>query len=388
MSTFGYEVPHPGWFIQEELDARGWGQRDLAFILGIKEQYVNRIINGRVGISSEMAKAFAKAFDVDADFFATLQKSYDLAHADEPDPAIARRAQLQAVYPVREMIKRKWITDADLELQIARFFKVEAADQIPCMAHAAKKIYASEEATPAQLAWLFRVRQIAEAMPSKPYSERALCDALKRLRMLLAEPEEARHVPRILTECGVRFIIVETLATAKIDGVCTWLNAESPVIGMSLRYDRIDNFWFVLGHECEHVLKKHGQDVAVIDAELDSDRASDSGKISQQEKITNAAAANFCIPHSEMLSFIARKDSFFSERDIIGFARRMNVHPGLVVGQIQPHTKRWIFFRRYRVKIRHFLMPEAMVDGWGQVAPVSVEGMPTMTTRNESLCPV
>jgi HTH-type transcriptional regulator/antitoxin HigA len=50
----------------------------------------------------------------------------------------------------------------------------------------------------------------------------------------------------------------------------------------------------------------------------------------------------------------------------------MQVHPGIVVGQIQAHTKKWDFLRKYLVKIRQYLLPGAMVDGWGQVAPVSL----------------
>ena len=50
-----------------------------------------------------------------------------------------------------------------------------------------------------------------------------LGSALGRLRRLTLDPEEARHVPRILMECGIRFIVVESLPGAKIDGVCFWL---------------------------------------------------------------------------------------------------------------------------------------------------------------------
>lgn len=92
MTDFEYEVPIPGQFIQEELDARGWTQRDLAFILGMEETALNKIIRGKTGISLETSKALGTAFNVDADFFANLQKTYDLAHTPAPDPAIARRA--------------------------------------------------------------------------------------------------------------------------------------------------------------------------------------------------------------------------------------------------------------------------------------------------------
>src|SRR5689334_12457058 len=102
MLNYDYEVPLPGMYIQEELDARGWSQRDLAFILGMQEPDLNKIIKGKTGVSFEMSKALAKAFDVDADFFANLQKAYDFAHSKDPDPAVEQRAALQKIYPVRE----------------------------------------------------------------------------------------------------------------------------------------------------------------------------------------------------------------------------------------------------------------------------------------------
>src|SRR6266567_5792311 len=115
--------PPPGMFIKEELDSRGWGQRDLAYILDCHEQAVNLIVSGKRGISPGMAKALGAAFDVSPELFVNLQKAYDLALAREPDPDISRRARLQSSYPVREMIRRGWLVDADaanLELQMAR----------------------------------------------------------------------------------------------------------------------------------------------------------------------------------------------------------------------------------------------------------------------------
>ena len=373
VTTYNEAIPHPGYFIREELEARDWTQRDLAFILGVPEQSVNQIILGKRGISSEMAKSLGDAFEVSPEFFANLQKAHDLARAREPDPSVKRRARLQSSYPVREMIKRGWLEETDaamLELQMTRFFGAANYNEIPHIAHAAKKTR-YDEVPPSQLAWLFRVRQIAQSIPACPYSEKALRESLARMRYLTLDPEEIRHVPRILMECGVRLIFVETLPGAKIDGVCFWLGG-SPVIGMSLRFDRIDNFWFVLRHEIEHVLCKHGREQEVIDVELEGDRAGTGPSVSEEERIANSAAADFCVPTAEMESFIARKSPFFSERDILGFARRIQVHPALVIGQIRNHLRRWDFLSRYLVKIRQHATIGAIVDGWGQIFPVSV----------------
>lgn len=370
MSSYEHEVPRPGGFIQEELDARGWSQRDLAYILDMDEPALNKLIKGRYGISPDMAKALARAFDVDDDFFANLQKAYDIAHAREPDPAIESRARLQSVFPVREMIRRGWLQDVDAPLmnaQLARFFRM-SNENILEIKHAAKKTNFGEEATPTQLAWLYRVRQIAGYVQCGPYSQDALEGRIHHLRALMVEPEEIRHVPRLLEECGVRLVFVEGLSSGKIDGVCLWLNNKSPVIGMSLRFDRIDNFWFVLRHECEHVLRGHGRDQEIIDVNL----GQTDEMISQEEKLANEAAEEFCVPQENMNSFIVRKSPLFSERDIVAFAKTMGVHPGIVVGQIQRKTDRWDFLKRLQVKIRHVITRTAMVDGWGHIAPVQI----------------
>lgn len=370
------DVPHPGEFLKEELDARGWSQRDLAYILGAPEQAVNMIVSGKRGISPEMAKAFGEAFDISPDYFANLQKSFEMSNARAPDPGIARRAMLQSVYPVREMIRRGWFADTDiglLEAQMMRFFCKNDVSDIPYLAHAAKKADYSET-TPAQLAWLFRVRQIAVEMVTPNYVEKQLRAFVEDMPRYMLDPEQVRHVPRILSECGVRFVVVETLPKASIDGVCFWLDDKSPVIGITARHDRIDNFWFVLRHEIEHVLNKDGRgelNANSVDVDLEGDRAGTGDALPLEERRANAAAANACVPNDDIESFYVRKFPFISEKDMLGFARRVQRHPGIVVGQLQRKMQRYDWLTRYKVKVRSHLLDGSMADGWGVPAPVS-----------------
>jgi len=246
-----------------------------------------------------------------------------------------------------------------------------AVNDSPTIAHAAKRTRTSthddETPTPSQLVWFFRVKQIASTMLVPAYSESKLRDTLSTLAQHLEDPDGVRMVPKLLMECGVRFVLVEHFPGTGIDGVTFWLNQNAPVIGMSLRLDRIDNFWFVLRHEIEHVLNKHGQTLARIDVELD--------KMEQQpdeETIANAAASDFCVPKERMNDWFTRKRPLFSERDVIGFAKTMRRHPGLVVGQLQFKTKRYNLLRKHQIKIRTLASQGAIVDGWGHALPITL----------------
>jgi HTH-type transcriptional regulator / antitoxin HigA len=370
------DVPHPGEFIRDELEARGWSQRDLAYILGSPEQAVNMIVSGKRGISPDMAKALGDAFDVSAEYFANLQKAFEMSNARAPDPSIARRAQLQTTYPVREMIRRGWLEDTDiglLETQLMRFFCANDLGEVQHLAHAASKSDYSET-TPTQLAWLYRVRQLAADMPARAYSETKLRALVADLARYTVDPEELRFIPHMLAECGIRFVVVETLPNTRIDGVCFWLDDASPVIGMSTLKDRIDNFWFVLRHELEHVLNGDGMGgvtAAVIDSDIDAGRC-EEGDQSEEERLANEAAAHFCVPRDELESFFTRKFPFISEKDVVGFARRIQRHPGIVVGQLQRKMDRYNWLARYKVKVRQHVVTASVVDGWGAPASASL----------------
>jgi HTH-type transcriptional regulator/antitoxin HigA len=207
------------------------------------------------------------------------------------------------------------------------------------------------------------------------YSLQKLKAFVADMPRLMADPEEARHIPRALAECGVRYVVVETLPKANIDGVCFWLDAKSPTIGMTIRFDRIDNFWFVLRHEIEHVLNKDGQgklECQTVDHDLEGSNGGFGENLPPEERRANLAAAELCVPQDQLESFYVRKFPYISERDVIGFAKRVQRHPGIVVGQLQRKMERYDWLARHKVKIRQHIVANAVVDGWGVPANVSL----------------
>lgn len=371
----------PGQLIEALLRDRGWTQRVLAIVLDLDETGINRLVADKRPVDAALALALEELFKVPAERFLELQKSFDLAKERlrvRPDAGRATRAHLFGDLPVAEMIKRGWINAENVrdtkkvETELMRFFGANRTEDIETLPHAAKKTAINTEATPAQLAWLYRVKQIAGEMLVGPYSPQLIDAAIGKLRPLMNSVEGVAKVPRILAECGIRFVLVEALASTKIDGVCFWLNERAPVIGMSLRFDRNDNFWFVLRHEVEHVRQRHGQVNVILDADLAGERAGTGPSVTEEERVANDAAQEFCVPSSMMSAFIARKAPFFSERDLIGFARILKVHPGIVAGQLQRQTDRYDRFRDHLAKVRTIILPNAIKDGWGDVAPVDM----------------
>ena len=361
---------HPGVFIQDELEARGWSQRDLEVQLGHPAQSLNRLLSGKASITLTTAKEFSVAFGISVDLFLNLQRSYDLATSKSPDSNLKRRALPQTPYPVREMINRGWLKDSEpalLESEIANFFEVTDVEQIPNMsiAQAAKKTDSSSTNS-AQIAWLYRVRQLARITDSPVYSKERLLKELPRLRTHMQEAGCVQFVPAILERCGVRLVIVESLKGANICGATCWLSKDRPVIGLTTRYDRIDNFWFVLRHEIEHVLRGHGFEKPKFDGKRELNI---NGDFDEEEFVANQASLEFGIPSDALDKFINTNRSRVTRADIVEFAKEQRVHPGIVLGRVQNHLEGWNRFNDLNEKIRRTLILNAINDGWGVIPP-------------------
>ena len=361
---------HPGVFIQDELEARGWSQRDLAFILGRTEQSLSRILSGKASVTLAVAKEFSEAFGISVDLFLNLQRSYDLATSKKPDSDVKRRTRLQTTYPVGEMINRGWLKKSDpalLESEMAQFFEVTDVEQISNMSIAqTPEKMDSSSSNLSGMAWLYRVRQLARIIDTPDYSKERLIGELPCLRSHMQKAGNVQFVPAILESCGVRLVIVESLKGAKICGATCWLSKDRPVIGLTTRYDRIDNFWFVLRHEIEHVLRGHGFEKPKFDGERELNI---DGDIEEEELIANQASLEFGIPSDAFDNFINTYRSRVTRADIVEFAKEQKVHPGIVLGRVQNRLENWNRFNDLNEKIRRKLLLNTVNDGWGVIPP-------------------
>ncbi len=364
---------HPGVFVKDELDARGWTHGILAEKSGCPELLIDRIVSRKENLTAPIVTAISDAFGVSEDLLRNAQKSYDLAIAKQRRPADRELERALSAYPIKEMIERGWIKETRqkfIDMQMFRFFEASEKDQIPhsSAAFAAKKTDYSKTSL-AQIAWLYRVRHIARQIDAPNYSKQALNDALPKLRDLLCEPDDVQYIPDILLTCGVRLVVVETLKNANICGATCWLSKNEPVIGLTTRHDQFDNFWFVLRHEIEHVLRGHGMDTPLLDGDIE---LSLTDELEKREKVANNASQAFGIEPQEFEKFMEARSKSLKSKDIRDFAKEQQVHPGIVAGLVRRHLNKWNLFEEFNVKIRSQLTKKLVYDGWGEVVQVEL----------------
>jgi HTH-type transcriptional regulator/antitoxin HigA len=363
------ETFHPGVFLEEELEARGWTRADLGNILGRAANDISLIITGKRGVTPETAIGLGDAFGTGPEYWMNLETAYQLSVARNKRADVTLKARLYQRFPVREMLNRGWVEATDdvdvLAQRFCEFFEIATLGTAVRFNHAAFKSTAYDDTTPVQATWLFRARQLArKSMLSNVFSAARLKTCKAKLRLLMHETEEIRKIPAILAEAGIRFVIVEFLPSGKMDGATFWLDDNSPVIAMSLLRDRIDNFWFILMHELSHVEKGEGKDEPIIDIDICSQDATQD--LPDIEIRANKDAAEFLVDQTALENFILRTDPYYHQKKIQGFAYLHRVHPGIVVGQLQKRGRvRWEHHRKLLDKVRGIVTEAAITDGYG-----------------------
>ena len=370
---FNDEQLQPGDALRELLDSKGWTREELAAITGRSRQNIYEILSGRNGVTPEMAVILGAAFSNEPSYWLKLDAHYRLKRLNRDSTDVERRARIFSIAPIRDMQRRGWIGDTKslekLERELKQFFGAESLDQITELSVSTRRSGSySSGLTIAQKAWCFRVRQMAHAMPLKRRFDASRLNSARRdLRRLAALTKDARRVPTVLADYGIRFIVVEPLPGIKVDGVALWLDNESPVIGVSVRFDRIDAFWFTLMHEFSHIY--HG-DALSFDMSLVGGDDSDEQPMlleDEMERRANEEAASYLIAAKDIDSFIRRVGPLYSKQRIVQFANRIKIHPGIIVGQLQNRNEiGYSANREMLTKIREVVAQTALTDGWGR----------------------
>jgi HTH-type transcriptional regulator/antitoxin HigA len=334
-----YRSIPPGEVLKDELDARGWTQGDFAEITGKPIQAISEIITGKKAITPETALLFSEALGTTPEFWLNLESAYRLDrlhHERSMSETVSRRAKLYSKAPVKELIRRRWIRPSksidQQEAEVCDFFGVPSLDEEPKIAANFRKSDAGIIDTPSLLAWVRKAEIEAKKIKCPTFDSQELRKAVQGWPALSADDKATAKIPEKLCDLGIRLVFVPHLPQTRVDGAAFWLDKSSPVVALSLRIDRIDNFWFTLMHELVHIMEGSRSSVSYLDQDIANEPES------ELERKINQKARDLLIPRHKFDAFVKRTKPYFSRSVVLAFAEELGIHPAIVVGRLQ-HEK-------------------------------------------------
>jgi len=187
--------------------------------------------------------------------------------------------------------------------------------------------------------WLSKVRTLAHWVTASvpvPAFQGLLPSDLRDFARMSVNVKQLPDLTGHLLQRGIVLIHESAIPGAKVDGAVFKLAGGVPVIGLSLRYPRLDHYWFTLMHELAHIaLHSEHLDSPIID-DLDADRPD------LVERQADRLAGNSFIPAPAWRSCPARYSQ--SERDIVDFAAGLGIAPQIVAGRLRRELGRHDLF--------------------------------------------
>jgi len=182
------------------------------------------------------------------------------------------------------------------------------------------------------MAWRMCVlRKAREAASTRKYRVGSITTAwLRELAKLSAYDEGPRLAKEYLARHGITLVIERHFKRTFLDGAAM-LDNDRPIVALTLRHDRIDNFWFALLHELAHVARHLKPEAPVFIDDLDR---TDPESV---EAEADAIAQEALIPEENWRTAKVRKT--LSSEDAIAFADEIGVHPAIVAGRLRHEEK-------------------------------------------------
>ena len=148
------------------------------------------------------------------------------------------------------------------------------------------------------------------------------------------DSDGVNEVISALRELGIVVVIEPRLPSTRLDGA-TLFTDNNVVIGLTIRFDRLDNFWFTLAHELAHAYLHSESDHSAFFDQL----FNEGTETSQLENEADALAGELLIPTDTWRSSPLRYGSTPTLVKI--FANKIGVHPSVVAGRIRHDSKDW-----------------------------------------------
>ncbi len=321
-------LPDPISAIEFRMDQANLSQKDLIPYIGSSAK-VSEVLSGKRDLTMSMARALHEHLGIPADVLLQRPGAEIDFTSDEIDP---RR------FPLKEMAKRGWIPKRRNLIEHGEKLLRALIEQAGGTQVAAIPLYRKNghrrinaKTDPYALrAWCWRVLALAnENPPQAGYRPGTVTEPFMReVAQLSVHEDGPRRAQQRLAEHGIALVIERHLPRTHLDGAALCLLDGRPVIGLTLRYDRIDNFWFSLMHELAHV----SLHLDCEENELFIDDLSLTGEDPLEDEADALARDALIPPQLWETSPVRERATILA---VYGFARAVDVHPAVIAGRVR-----------------------------------------------------
>jgi HTH-type transcriptional regulator/antitoxin HigA len=329
---FPIELPDPIEAIRFRMEQGNLTHRDLVPYIGSRSK-VSEVLSGKRPLTLSMMRALSSALGIPAKVL-----------IQEKDSTVLNEADIEwERFPLGEMSERGWIQsklpkESDGIKDIIRkfFAPIGGVETVTTALYRRTSHIRSERSIDEYALWAWTARVMREAKrtpPHTPYVPGSVdLEFMKQIVHLSASDDGILHACKFLMEHGIAIVIEPHLPRTHLDGAALLLNEQQPIIGLTIRYDRIDNFWFCLMHELAHLslhLDKLGmQFFDDLDLEYQDD---------PREQEADALAGEVLVPKEDWEKSAASK--LRSPEAAESLAKKLNISPAIVAGKMRHEFK-------------------------------------------------
>lgn len=327
---FSIGLPDPIEAIRFRMEQQGLSQRDLVPYIGSRAR-VSEVLTGKRQLSLSMIRALHNGLNIPAEVLLQRHAPTDLEEAG---------IEWQK-FPLRELAARNLIPGKIRDLRdnaedlMRKLFQPVGLPQLQEVW--LKKTEYVRTARPmdkyALATWTACViKQAMETPPTQPYEPGTISiewmSELARLSWSAQGPTLAKE---FLDRKGIALIIEPHFRHTYLDGAAVMFK-KHPIIGLTLRHDRLDNFWFCLMHELVHVWKHLDKQTTRFFDDLDSENLDD-----QREREADDLAAEALIPQREWEKIPPAQRR--ARQTAYTLAKMLGIHPAIAAGRIRYESK-------------------------------------------------
>ena len=336
-----FEATHPGTLIKDELEVRDdLTQKELATLLGVKPSFLNEIIKGKRPVTADIALLLQNVLGIEAEYWMKFQSQYEIDRAKIKEKNIAKIKSIKIWDTISEYVPTKFFNKkgyltADLShniLIIQAIYAVQSIDEL-VNKFSEKKFAFFKRSKNLQIdeknmiAWTSLVEYEAKRKKTNAFNFENLPQLVKELREICYKNHNTiEQVDKILSQYGIKFLMVDKLDKTPIDGYSFWSN-NNPAIALTLRHNRIDNLAFTILHEIGHIALHLSNDKASKFLDLTKN---DETEIENQ---ANLYAQESLIPKDNWTDFIENYMPINDEK-IYKFAEKNRINAAIILGRV------------------------------------------------------